>query len=136
MKDAKLTPGYTAELLGRCSWAKRVSLLVVLAVAGFGYAGCVGTGAGAGYSNGYYAPSYSSYYGDYGYGGEPYWGAGSYVGNTVIIGGRSHRGYYGGHHFSRDSRGPSGGFNRGGSSRGGSASRAGMPGGGARGGRN
>src|SRR4051812_29760456 len=92
--------------------------LVVMALSG-----CVATGVGVGYDTGYYAPSYSGYYSDYGYGGAPYWGAGPYVGSTILIGGRSHRGYYGGHHYAHEFRGArSGGFNRGASFRGGGRS--------------
>lgn len=101
--------GKTLHLLG-------AAMLAALAIS---FSGCA---AGLGYGgSGYYAPSYSSYYSDYGYGGEPYWGAGPYVGSTIVIGGRSHRGYYGGHHYARDWRGGgrsfrSGGYNRGGAS--------------------
>jgi hypothetical protein len=113
-------------------WTKRACLLVVLTLGAFGYTGCVATGVGVGYDTAYYAPTYSDYYGDYGYGGDPYWGGGPYVGSTVLIAGRSHRGYYGGHHFARDFRGGAGGFSRGG---GGAAGRSGMSGGGHGGGR-
>jgi len=82
--------------------------------------GCVATGVGVGYDTGYYAPSYASYHRDYGYDGYPYWGAGPYIGSTIVIGGRSHRGYYGGHHYTRDFRAArAGGFRRSGSFRGG-----------------
>ncbi len=82
---------------------------VILALAALGLNGCV---VGAGYETGYYAPSYAGYYGDYGYAGAPYWGYGPYVGSTIVIRGRSHRGYYGRHHFSHDWRGRSGRWHR------------------------
>src|SRR4051812_50097923 len=81
---------------------KKYYSLGMVAVCGLvlmGLSGCVATGVGVGYDTGYYAPSYSGYYSDYGYGGAPYWGAGPYVGRTILIGGRAHRGYYGGEYF-------------------------------------
>jgi hypothetical protein len=117
MKETNVSATQMAEPLARRSWWKHASLLAVLALGAFGYTGCVATGVGVGYDTGYYAPSYSTYYGDYGYGGAPYWGVGPYVGSTVIIGGRSHRGYYGGHHFARDYRGGRTHFSRAGFSR-------------------
>lgn len=97
-------------------WCGRLTAALLAIGAVFAYTGCVATGVG--YDAGYYAPSYSAYYGDYGYNGYPYWGGGPYVGSTIVISGRSHRGYYGGHHYLRDSRRSSGrGFGRRGFSR-------------------
>jgi hypothetical protein len=136
MKQTHLSATEVAEPLNEPTWLKRAALVAVLAFAGFGYTGCVATGVGVGYDTGYYAPSYSPYYADYGYGGDPYWGAGPYVGSTVIIGGRSHRGYYGEHHFARDYRGGRTSFSRGEFSRGrAGGSRPAISAGGARGGR-
>jgi hypothetical protein len=111
-------------------WLEHTLVLALIIVAGVGLSGCAETG-GVGYSSAYYAPDYGPYYGDYGYDGYPYWGGGPYLGSSIIIGGRSHRGYYGGHHFAHDFRGNTG-FQR--SSFRGSAGgfRAGAPGGGGR----
>jgi hypothetical protein len=78
---------------------KRFAAAVVLMITVLALSGCV---VGAGYDTGYYAPSYTGYYADYGYGGGPYWGSGPYVGSTIVVGGRTHRGYYGRHHYSHD----------------------------------
>jgi hypothetical protein len=119
MNDIHPTTTENAEAVNRGNWRTRACLLVILSVGAFEFTGCVATGVGVGY-DGYYAPSYADYYGDYGYGGVPYWGGGPYVGSTIVIGGRSHRGYYGGHHFAGDFRsGRGGGMSRGGFSRGG-----------------
>lgn len=71
----------------------------LLIIAVLGLSGCA-----VGYDTGYYTPTYTGYYGDYGYVGGPYWGAGPYVGSTIVIGGRTHRGYYGRHHYAHDWR--------------------------------
>jgi hypothetical protein len=87
-----------------------VAALVVIAALGLG--GCAGDVYTAGYGPSYYTPDYGSYYSDYGYDGNPYWGSGRYFGGGIIVGGRHHRGSYGGHHFVHQSggfhtRGPS-----------------------------
>jgi hypothetical protein len=88
--------------------------LLVAAVIGF--SGCAEDGYYAsGYGRSYYAPDYGSYYGDYGYAGDPYWGAGPYSGGEIIIGGHHHHGYYGGHHFAHQGSGGSRAGFRGGS---------------------
>ncbi len=81
----------------------RPRLLAVMLIAGLGLAlgGCAVDG-GYGYGASYYAPDYAPYYTDYGYNGYPYWGGGPYAGSTIVIGERSHRGYYGGHHWRGD----------------------------------
>lgn len=81
---------------------RRIGALLLVSLGLCALGGCVATG---GYGSAYYAPDYSGYYGDYGYYGDPYWGGGPYVGSTIVIGGHSHRGYYGGHHFSHDFHG-------------------------------
>jgi hypothetical protein len=83
---------YSLGIAALCGWAL------------MGLSGCVATGVGVGYGSSYYAPSYAGYYGDYGYDGYPYWGAGPYVGSTIVIAGRSHRPYWGGHHYAHDWR--------------------------------
>ena len=75
----------------------------LLFVAAISFTGCAGGGSYvAGYSTSYYAPDYSPYYGEYLYGGEPYWGLGPYYNTDIIIHGGHHRLYYGGHHFAHD----------------------------------
>jgi hypothetical protein len=74
--------------------------VAMIAAAAVGLAGCAGGYYQAGYGPGYYAPDYGSYYGDYGYGGGPYFGYGGVYGGTdIVIGGVHHHGYYGYHHF-------------------------------------
>lgn len=66
-----------------------------------------------GYSRAYYAPDYSPYYADYGYGGDSY-PYGGY--DEIVVGGNRHRGYYGHHHLGGEftARAPSGHGGRGG----------------------
>jgi hypothetical protein len=77
----------------------------LLVAAAFGFSGCAQGNYASGYGSSYYAPDYGSYYGDYGYGGDPYWGSGPYSGGEIVVGGTRHRGYYGGHHFTHESSG-------------------------------
>jgi hypothetical protein len=67
-----------------------------------------------GYSRAYYAPDYTPYYADYGYGGDSY-PYGGY--DEIVVGGNRHRGYYGHHHLGGEfgarahaGRGGGGGF--------------------------
>jgi hypothetical protein len=83
------------------------TLIVAAAIT---FSGCANGGSYAvGYNASYYTPDYGPYYGEYLYGGDPYWGPGPYYNNEIIINGGHHRLYYGGHHFIHD-RG--GGFAR------------------------
>jgi hypothetical protein len=77
----------------------------LLAAAAFGFSGCAEGNYASGYGPRYYAPDYGSYYGDYGYAGDPYWGSGPYSGGEIIVGGTHHRSHYGGHHFTHESSG-------------------------------
>ena len=68
----------------------------LLALLGLGLIlqGCAGDFGGA-----YYGPSYGGYYGEYGYGGAPYYGYDpGYYGGFVVNNSRYPR-YYGSHHF-------------------------------------
>ena len=87
---------------------------------GGGYGGGRGGGsyAGRGYGRAFYSPRYNRYYGDYGYGGDPYDFGGYGYDDGFDVGGYRHRGYYGGHHYSHDFRGGQRGAVRGGGSRG------------------
>ncbi|MGH8095026.1 MAG: hypothetical protein ACREIF_16395 [Chthoniobacterales bacterium] len=82
-----------------------------IAIAAVAFTGCAGDYYVAGYGPGYYAPDYAPYYGDYGYGGYPYWGPGPYYGAEIITGGVRHRASYGWHHFPHEQGrgGPRGG---------------------------
>jgi hypothetical protein len=86
---------------GRTRFLRHIGAAAVLIFTAFAFGGCA---VGAGYDTGYYAPSYAGYYADYGYTGGPYWGRGPYVGSTIVVSGRTHRGYYGRHHYSHDWR--------------------------------
>src|SRR3978361_1312246 len=106
MKHRTLMSGNEGRGSQGANWKVRAIALVAIVMVGAGLGGCAGTvGASGGYGTAYYAPDYGTYYGDYGYDGSPYWGGGPYVGSTIVIGGRSHSGYYGGHHFSHDFHG-------------------------------
>lgn len=76
-------------------------MAALLAIAALGLGGCAG-----GYGPGYYAPDYGSYYSDYGYDGNPYWGSGQYSGGDIVVDGVHHHGHFGGHHFVHESNGP------------------------------
>ena len=79
-----------------------VASLLGLGVIALALNGCATGDVAAGYNTAYFAPDYQPYYGAYGYDGLPYWGDGPYVDAAVIVGGREHRGYFGGHHFAHD----------------------------------
>lgn len=72
-----------------------LALALVIGAICFGVGGCV--------SDGYVGvsayPDYSSYYGDYGYGGAPYYGYGGIYNRSLLVGGRRYSGGYGRHHF-------------------------------------
>jgi predicted small secreted protein len=80
----------------------------LLVAAAFSFSGCAQGNYASGYGPSYYAPDYGSYYADYGYAGDPYWGSGPYSGGEIIVGGTHHRSYYGGHHFTHESSGAGG----------------------------
>jgi hypothetical protein len=101
--------GITGGRAAGFGWRKlRMIALPVLCVTltAFLLGGC----ADGTYSGAYYAPDYASYYSDYGYAGDPYYGYDpGYYGGYVIGGSHFHR-HFGHHHFGNDfrtSRGPS-----------------------------
>lgn len=81
----------------------RIAALVLLGGLALAGGGCAGGYYEGSYGAGYYAPDYGPYYGEYGYGGAPFFGYGGFFGGPdIIVNSGYHRRYYGYHHFTQE----------------------------------
>ena len=114
-----------SDRVKRLAAAKAASMALLAGSLALASGGCAAYPE-AGYGRAYYTPDYSSYYGEYGYGGEPYPAFAGGYGDGLFIGGVRHQGYYGSHHFGHDFMGARGGsFRSGGSHNSGHGGRGG-----------
>lgn len=76
------------------------SVLVTISLLGaLSLAGCAGSYGVFSAGDGYYAPDYSGYYGEYGYDGGPYYGYDPGYYGSFVIGNARYNRSYGHHHF-------------------------------------